>query len=74
MDKRIIQYYEGELSNEEKNSCCKKFLNNHRLNKGCMDLQHVRSLMAFHPNEQEIPEQNYQKRLTIGLVCVIYIL
>lgn len=53
MDKRIIQYYEGELSNEEKKQLLQEVSEQSSLKQEMMDLQHVRSLMAFHPNEQD---------------------
>lgn len=63
MDKRIIQYYEGELSNEEKKQLLQEVSEQSSLKQEMMDLQHVRSLMAFHPNEQDklIGQRSWQR-------------
>ena len=49
MDQRIIKYYAGELSKEERKTLLKDAFSDQALKKEMMDYQHLQSLMQLHP-------------------------
>lgn len=53
MDRRIIQYYEDKLSNEEKKQLLQEVSEQSSLKQEMMYFKHMRSLMAFHAKEQD---------------------
>ena len=53
MDQRIIKYYAGELSKEERKALLKDAFSDQALKKEMMDYQHLQSLMQLHPQEKD---------------------
>lgn len=53
MDQRIIKYYAGELSKEERKVLLKDAFSDQALKKEMMDCQHLQSLMQLHPQEED---------------------
>lgn len=53
MDQRIIKYYAGELSKEERKALLKDAFSDQALKKEMMDYQHLQSLMRLHPQEKD---------------------
>lgn len=53
MDQRIIKYYVGELSKEERKALLKDAFSDQALKKEMMEYQHLQSLMQLHPQEKD---------------------
>lgn len=53
MDKRVVQYYTGELSSDERKALLQEAFENPDLKKEMMDYQHVQALMGLHPEAQD---------------------
>lgn len=53
MDKRVIQYYAGELSSEEKKQLLQEAFENPSLKQEMMDYQHVHVLMELRPEKED---------------------
>lgn len=52
MDQRIIKYYAGELSKEERKALLQEALSHQELKKEMMEYQQLQSLMKLHPQEK----------------------
>lgn len=53
MDHRIIKYYAGELSKEERKALLQEAFSNQELKKEMMACQHLQSLAGLHPQEKD---------------------
>ena len=52
MDHRIIKYYAGELSKEERKALLQEAFSNQELKKEMINCQHLQSLVKLHPQEK----------------------
>lgn len=56
MDRRIIQYFAGELSSEERKSLLKEVLNNEALKQEMMHYRHLHTLINLQPSQADEDE------------------
>lgn len=61
MDERIIKYYAGELTREERKALLQEAFSHPELKKEMMDYQHFQSLVHLHPSQKD--EQYGKKSL-----------
>ena len=70
MDHRIIKYYAGELSKEERKALLQEAFSNQELKKEMINCQHLQSLVKLHPQEKnELSGKESLKRFIIA--CIV---
>ena len=70
MDHRIIKYYAGELSKEERKALLQEAFSNQELKKEMINCQHLQSLVKLHPQEKNelLGKESYNPQIQISAV------
>lgn len=66
MDRRIDQYFAGELSNEERKSLLKEIFENEALKQDFIEYRHLQSLIILQPNQADAQEGEDSFRLFVA--------